>query len=242
MARSHSRDQDFMQTRNSGTSQAAGFSLLELLIAMTITLVLMGASSTLLVSSLNVRTRENQRTAAIADAQRALNNMTREIANSGFGLNGNGIVTSDSSATSIRVRANLNATSGETTSNAASDRDEDIKYMLYADTTNSYIVRLDINTSAQEMILANRVDALAIRYYADKVYYDTGNCDISNVTDAAGNSVTEVAQKSSAKYIVISLCVTLPQVSSPGSPGFQPASRVQLISDVTLNNSNLINF
>lgn len=231
-----------MQTRNPGSSQAAGFSLLELLIAMAITLVLMGASSTLLVSSLNVRTRENQRTAAIADAQRALNNMTREVANSGFGLNGNGIVASDSSLTAIRVRANLNATSGETTSNAASDRDEDIKYMLYSDTTNSYIVRLDINTSAQEMILANRVDALAIRYYADKVYYDTDNCDISNVTDAAGNAVAEVAQKSSAKYIVISLCVTLPQVSSPGSPGYQPASRVQLISDVTLNNSNLINF
>jgi prepilin-type N-terminal cleavage/methylation domain-containing protein len=242
MASSQSRNQDFMQTRNSRSSQAAGFSLLELLIAMAITLVLMGASSTLLVSSLNVRTRENQRTAAIADAQRALNSMSREVANSGFGLNGNGIVAADSSATSIRVRANLNATSGETTSNTASDRDEDVKYMLYFDTTNSYIVRLDINTAAQEMILANRVDALAIRYYADKVYYNTGNCDISNVTDAAGNSATEVAQKSSAKYVVISLCVTLPQVSSPGSPGYQPASRVQLTSDVTLNNSNLVNF
>jgi len=236
-----------MQTRNSGNSQsgnsqAAGFSLLELLIAMTITLVLMGVATTLLASSLNVRTRENQRTAAIADAQRALNNMTREIANSGFGLNNNGIVTSDSSSSSIRVRANLNATSGETTSNTASDRDEDVKYMLYTDTDSSYIVRLDVNTSAQEMILANRVDALSIRYYADKVYYTTGNCDIANVTNAAGTSMSEVAQKSSAKYVVVSLCLTLPQVSSPGSPGYQPASRVQLTSDVTLNNSDLINF
>ncbi|HYJ45598.1 MAG TPA: prepilin-type N-terminal cleavage/methylation domain-containing protein [Pyrinomonadaceae bacterium] len=231
-----------MQTPNSGASKAAGFSLLELLIAMTVTLVLMGVASTLLASSLNVRTRENQRTAAIADAQRALNNMTREISNSGFGLSGNGIVASDSSTTSIRVRANLNATLGETTSNAASDRDEDVRYLLYSDTTNSYIVRLDVNTSAQEMILANRVDALAIHYYSDKVYYTSANCDISNVTDAAGTSVSEVAQKSSAKYIVISLCVTLPQVSSPGSPGFQPASRVQLTSDVTLNNSDLTNF
>jgi prepilin-type N-terminal cleavage/methylation domain-containing protein len=231
-----------MQTRHSSFSNAAGFSLIELLIAMAITLTLMGVASTLLASSLNVRTRENQRSEAIADAQRALNNMTREIANTGFGLSNNGIVSSDSSSSSIRVRANLNATLGETTSNAASDRDEDVKYMLYTDAGSSYIVRLDVNTSAQEMILANRVDSLVIHYYADKAYYTSGNCDISNVTNAAGTSMSDVTQKSSAKYIVISLCVTLPQVSSPGAPGYQPASRVQLTSDVTLNNSDLINF
>lgn len=231
-----------MQTRNSGSSKAAGFSLFELLIAMGVMLVLMGVAVTLLASSLSMRTRENQRTEAIADAQRALNNMTREMANSGFGLTDNGIVESDSSSNSIRVRANLNATSGETTSNTASDRDEDIKYMLYTDSGSSYIVRLDVNTSAQEMILANRVDSLVIRYYADKVYYTTGTCDIADVTDAAGNSVSEVMQKSSAKYIVVSLCVTLPQVSTPGAPGFQPASRIQLISDVNLINANLVNF
>src|ERR671939_452111 len=193
-----------MQTRNSGFSKAAGFSLLELLVAMTITLVVLVVSSTLLASSLNVRTRENQKTEAIADAQRALNNMSREVANSGFGLSGNGIVEADSSTTSIRVRANLNATDGETTSNVASDRDEDVKYMLYTDSSSSYIVRLDVNTSAQEMILANRVDALTIRYYADKVYYTPGTCDIdtSTVTNAAGNPVSDVTQRSSAKYIV----------------------------------------
>jgi len=231
-----------MQTRNPRFSNAAGFSLPELMIAMTITLVLMVVASTLLASSLNVRSRENQRTDAIADAQRALNNMTREIANSGFGLNDNGIVAADSSVSSIRVRANLNATDQETTSNAASDRDEDIKYLLYTDTASSYIVRLDVNTASQEMILANRVDALTIRYYADRVYYTSASCDISNVQDAAGNAVSEVAQKSSAKYVVISLCVTLPAVSTPGAPGYQPASRVQLTSDATLNNADLVNY
>ena len=231
-----------MQKRNSGSSKAAGFSLIELLIAMTITLALMAAASTLLAGSLNVRSRENQKTEALADAQRALNNMTREIANSGFGLSGNGIVASDSNATAIRVRANLNATDQETTSNAASDRDEDIEYLLYTDSSSSYIVRLDVNTAAQEMILANRVDSLSIRYYADKVYYTSGNCDISDVQTAAGATASEVTQKSSAKYIVISLCVTLPQVGTAGAPGFQPASRVQLTSDATLNNADLINY
>ncbi len=231
-----------MQTRNSGFLKADGFSLVELLIAMTITLAIMAIASTLLASSLNIRTRENQRTEALADAQRGLNSMTREIANSGYGLNGNGIVQSDSISTSIRVRANLNATAGETTSNSASDRDEDIKYLLYTDSDTSYIVRMDVNTAAQEMILANRVDSMTIRYYADKIYYTSGNCDISNVTNDAGNAATEVTQKSSAKYVVISLCVTLPKVATPGSPGYQPASRVQLTSDVVLNNSDLVNF
>jgi len=55
------------------------------------------------------------------------------------------------------------------------------------------------------MVLANRVDSLNFRYYPDKVYYTTGLCDITNVVDAAGNAVSEVTQKSEAKYVVISV-------------------------------------
>jgi hypothetical protein len=62
------------------------------------------------------------------------------------------------------------------------------------------------------------------------------------VRDSFGNPVGEVAQKSGAKYIVISICVTLPAVSTPGSPGYQPPSQVQLVSDVALRNSDLFNF
>src|SRR5437764_10782637 len=188
----------------------AGFSLPELMVAMTITIMMIGLTSALLAGSFSIRTRENQKTEALADTQRGLNLMTREIANSGYGLTDNGIVAADSGLTSIRVRANLNASSGETTSNTATDRDEDIKYFLYTDNNNSYIVRLDVNTSAQQMILANRVDALNIRYYADKVTYTAGTCDITNVRDSYGNPVGEVAQKAGAKYLVISLCVQFP--------------------------------
>ena len=220
----------------------AGFSLVELVIAMTITLVLAGLASTLLAASFNVRTRENQKVEALADTQRGLNLMTREIANSGFGLMDNGIVAADSGLSSIRVRANLNAASGETTSNAAVDRDEDVKYLLYTDSNNSYIVRLDVNSAAQEMVLANRVDSLKFRYYADKVTYQTSDCDITNVADTYGNPVGEVAQKSGAKYIVMSICVTLPAVSTPGSPGYQPPSSVQLVSNIALRNSQLFDY
>src|SRR5436189_5597633 len=124
------------------------------------TLVVLSVASASLASSFKVRARENQRTEALDDAQRGLNLITREVANSGYGLTDNGIVGADSGLTSIRVRANLNASERETTSNSASDKDEDIKFMLYTDSGFSYIVRLDINVAAQEMVLANRVDAL----------------------------------------------------------------------------------
>jgi type II secretory pathway pseudopilin PulG len=228
--------------QDSRRSDVAGFTLAELMVAMTVTIIMIGLTSVLLAGSFSIRTRENQRTEALADTQRGLNLMTREISNAGYGLIDNGIVAADSNLHSIRVRANLNASSGETTSNTATDRDEDIKYFLYTDSNNSYIVRLDVNSSAQEMILANRVDALNLRYFADKVTYTSGDCDISNVRDVYGNPVGEVAQKSGAKYMVMSICVTLPAVSKPGSPGYQPPSRVQLTSDIALRNAELVNY
>jgi len=231
-----------MERQDSRFSAAAGYSVLELVIAMMVTLTIAGVASLLLAGSFSVRARENQRSAALADAQRGLNLMTREIAQTGYGLTDNGIVEGDSSATTIRVRANLNAASGETSSNSVTDRDEDVKYMLYQDSGNSYIVRLDVNTAAQEMILANRVDGLAIRYYADKVSYTETNCDIVNVRDSAGNAVTEVTQKSKAKYVVLSLCVNLPAVGSPNTAGYQPVSLVQMVSDVSLRNADLVNY
>src|SRR5918912_4490360 len=109
---------------------AAGFSLLELVIGMTLLLIAMVAASTLLTTSLRTRTRENQKSDALADAQRAVNIMSREIGNSGFGLMINGLVAadchtynppSDTRPTSIRLRANLNNTNATT-----SDTDEDI--------------------------------------------------------------------------------------------------------------------
>jgi len=53
-----------------------GFSLLELLIAMAITMALMTAATTLLANALRVRSRENQKSDALADTQRALTSMS----------------------------------------------------------------------------------------------------------------------------------------------------------------------
>jgi len=213
-----------------------GFSLIELLIAMTVALTLLGVTTGLLASSFSVRARENQKTDALADTQRALNIMTREIANAGFGLANNGIVAADSTDTAIRVRANLNAFDGQTSSNSISDRNEDVKYSLYSAGSDSYIVRLDIGTQNQTTVLANRVDALKIRYYPAKINYTlNGNCDISTTS-------SEVTQKSDTRYIVISVCVELIARGRPGTPGYQPASRVQLVSDVYLRNPDIANY
>src|SRR6266480_1589052 len=221
--------------RKSARSTAAGFSLVELLIAMTITVILMGLASALIASSFNVRGRENQKSSALADAQRALNSMTREIANSGFGLTNNGIVATESGLSSIRIRANLNAFDKETSSNSTADSDEDVLYNLFADASQSYVERIDINSGSRTTVLANRVDALVIRYYADKVDYTSGACDINT-------TATQVADKSQTKYIVIIACVQLPAVGAQGSPGYQPASSVQLVSDVSLRNSDLVHY
>jgi len=229
-----------MEQQGTRRANQAGFSLLELLIGMAITLVVMVIASTLVAGSFNIRARENQRSDALIDAQRALNYMSRDIANSGFALKNNGIVATESGLNSIRVRANLNAFMGQTTSGTTSDQDEDIMYRLVTDAGNSYIIRLDVNTSSQMTILANRIDDVRIRYFGMKVTYtpdpNLNNCDIT------APSAAEVTQKSDAKYVVLVLCVNLPQRGTPGSAGFQAASKVRLMSDVVMRNADLTTY
>lgn len=218
--------------------QQSGFSLVELVIAMTISLVIMTIASTLLASSFQIRTRENQRSSAIADAQQALNILSREIANAGYGLSTNGIVTGgDSGATSIRIRSDLDL------SGATDGSGEDVKYVLVNDANGSFIVRLDLQPIQTTGLIANRIDGLAVYYYGRRVTYSIGNCamgncNITNVLNSGGTTQTEVTPDN-AKYIVVSLRVTLPAVGTPGSAGYQPASAIQLVSTVTLRNANL---
>lgn len=223
---------DSMQKSNHRPAKEGGFSVVELIIAMSITLVVMAIAVTLLAGSFNIRGRENQRSSAIADAQRALNIISREIANAGYGLTGNGIVAGDSGANQIRVRSDLNL------SGATAESGEDVKYVLVNDANGSFIVRMDLQPAQTTGLLANRIDGLVIRYYNQKVTYTIGNGDISNVLNAGGTSQAEVTPDN-AKYIVLVFRVALPPVGTPGAAGYQPASSTQLVSDVTLRNANL---
>ena len=216
-----------METRPADSTNEHGFSLVELLMAMTITLVIMGIATEVLIGALSIRTREDQKVDAIADVQRVLNIASREVANSGFGLLAdNGLVGADCSSTSIRIRANLNAFSGVT----GWDKTSDIKFYLAQTSTDSYLVRYDVNAN-DVTVLANRIDSFNVHYYNSKVTYNASGCDIT------GASASESAAYAQSGYIVLTACVKLPAIGSPGALGYHPASTVAVTSDVTLRNA-----
>ena len=217
---------------------SGGFSLLELLIAMVITMAMMTAASTLLANALRVRSRENQKSDALADTQRALNIMSREIANAGFNMTGNGIVAADSGLNELRVRSNLNRYDydplvTDDSRNNVEESGEDITYFLNSADNTMYLARHD-KYGTGSTVLANRIDGMKIHYFDQKVTYTAppGGSDITNV------SAAEVSP-ASAEYIVIAISVTLDAVGEPGSPGYQPPYSVLLCSDVTLRNTDL---
>ena len=219
----------------------AGFSLVELIIAMSVTLVIAGIASTLVGSSFRLRSREDARSDAVADAQRALNIVSREIANSGFGLIDNGIVPGDTGATSIRFRSNLNAytldASGNpvTGSRTVSEADEDVKYSMYNDdaANRHYLVRFDAilgNPDSRNgtTVLANRIDSFNLQYF-----------------DSTGTEIDPAANPASLVHtwkIRITVDVILPELGTAGSPGYQQETSVQLVSDVVLRNASQATF
>lgn len=218
-----------------------GFSLIELVIAMTVTIVIATIASTLVAQSFRMRSREDGRSDAIADAQRALNIVSREIANSGFGLIDNGIVPGDTGAGSIRFRANLNAYTRDSSGNAVTganaviDRDEDIKYTMYNDdaANRHYLVRYDailgqVDQREGTTVLANRLDKFQLQYF-----------------DSTGTELNVTANPSAvinAWKVRITVGVVLPAEGAPESPGYQPESTIDLVSDVVLRNASQITF
>lgn len=180
----------------------SGFSLLELVIAMGITLAVMAAASTLLATSLRVRSRENTRSAALAAAQRALNIMSREIANSGYGLNDNGIVLADSGTSSIRVRSNLN------NDNLLTSADEDVRYVFQS--ANGSIVRFD-NSLAGNVVLSSNISALNLTYL-----------------DTNGLAIANSANYGSAERVNIDVRVDLPALPEQPASTVRLVSAVAL--------------
>lgn len=237
-----------MKLRPTSIKGEAGFSLIELVIAMTITLVVLSVATTMLARALNMRARANDNVDAMADAERALNIMSREIAQSGFNLTDNGIVAADSITdangnSTIRIRANLNkfVTGNSATARAGigtpgEDAGEDVKYFIYPTQDTTLLARYDAyGGGGTSTVLANRLDSLHVHYFAQKVTYNTDGCDIT------GASQGEVAPNL-AQYIVIAVCVQQKATGKPGDPGYQPRHNTLLTSDVALRNANLLNY
>ena len=202
---------------------------MELLIAMTVMLLLMGIVSTLLARSLSVRSRERQRTDALTSAQAALNILSREIANAGFGLRlagdtfmaSNGIIAADSNATQMHIRSNFNnvgpraAPTGSTVL-ATSDPGEDITFFYHAPSKS--IVRYDPNDTPTTSSIVNRVSEVSFQYY-DYVG-----------TNSTGTLVTTPTNNTG--LVRITVRVILDPVYGQPNP-----SNVVFTSDVTLRNS-----
>ncbi|HEX8180622.1 MAG TPA: prepilin-type N-terminal cleavage/methylation domain-containing protein [Pyrinomonadaceae bacterium] len=235
--------------------RAAGFTLLEMMIALAVTTVVTGLAVTLLAASLNLRVREDRRSEAIADVRRALNTMTGEIANAGYelppGAPQNGIVAADSDNTAIRILTNSDRFNGGATPESPGSQDEDVLFSFVNDAANGrrYIARYDVN-SATTTVLANPIDSFTLRYFAEKVVYTptvtyAGGvpvCDIADVRDKPGGVAIGEVPPAQARYIVVSVCVDLPAVGVPGSNSYQAPAVQQLTSDVQLRNATAVTF
>jgi prepilin-type N-terminal cleavage/methylation domain-containing protein len=190
-----------------------GFSLIELIVSMSLTLIILGVAVTVFSSALSTRERESSKTDGITSTQAALNIMLREIGNSGFGLKTNGIVTADSNDKQLHIRANI-----VNNDSATDDAGEDITY--YWDSTSQSVVRYDAVSGSRSGII-NRVSDVDFVYYDYDPVTNTLNSTPSSTPDAINTS-----------RVTIILKVNLPDVVG------QPSGQIVTVkSDVTLRNS-----
>lgn len=189
-------------------SDDAGYSLIELIVSMVITLIILGVAVGAFSGALGSRERESSRTDAITSAQAALNIISRELGNSGFGLNNNGIVLSDSNDRRVHFRANT------VNNNLATDSaGEDVTF--YYDAASQSVVRYDAVTGTSGII--NRISDV------DFIYHDYA---------ANGTVTSSTTPSANTGRVTITLVVTLANVIG------QPAGQtVRVSSDVTLRNS-----
>jgi Tfp pilus assembly protein PilW len=207
-------------------NKQAGFTLMELLIAMVITIVLMSVVALLMSRAFSVRSRESSRTDALTSAQAALNVMSREIANSGFGLASdnyntvhyNGIIIADSNSSKLRVRSNyINTSDNGGHATTTEDVGEDVTY--YFDAAAQSIVRHDPAQDPSTTYLVNRISSVTFSYYNY-----TGSSSTPTVTDVP-----------TADTGRIRITVTVQLDAVQGQPNGQT---VTLNSDVTLRNAD----
>ncbi len=216
--------------KNQKPKNNAGFSLIELMISMVIMLILLGIVSTLLSRSFSVRARESQRTDALTSAQAALNVLSREISNAGFGIRtgttssiaSNGIVAADSDATRIHFRTNVDNVGPRSvppgsTVLATNKPGEDITYFL--DTATNSIVRYDPNATPETSVVVNRISEVTFQYF-DYVGANSAGVEVTTPTNDTGR-------------VRITVAVSLDPIVGQPNP-----LEVEFTSEVTLRNSS----
>jgi len=213
----------------------AGFSILELMIAMTLMLAALGIISAVMSSAFSVRARESRTSDALSTAQAAIGVVSREVSNSGFGLYddatskiaNNGIVLTESGANRIRIRSNqFNAggtpTAPGPTTLVLNEPGEDVTYFFDA-ATNS-IVRHDPNGlgigSGQTSVVVNQISNVTFEYY-----------DYTGGTSVATGPLTTPTRNTGRVRIIVDVNLD-PVVGQPDN------QRVTFASDVTLRNNS----
>ena len=217
------------------TKRNAGFSLIELIIAMLVMLIALGIVSTVMFRAFSVRARESRTADALATAQGALSVLSREISNSGFGIYAdpitkvanNGVVIPDSNANRIRVRANLDNSGGVPTSPGPTtltlnEPGEDVTYFF--DAATSSIVRYDANALGvgvpETSVVVNRISNVTFEYF-----------DYSGSNSLATGPFTVPTVNTGRVRIIVE--VMLDPVA--GQPDNQ---RITFSSEVTLRNAS----
>lgn len=195
---------------------AAGFSILELIIAMTIVLIVLGITGGLFSKSLTTSQRESSRTDALTAAQAALNVISREISSTGYGLMNNGIVLSDSNQEKLHFLTNT-----KNTNDAVTDAGENITYFF--DPVSQSILRHDANAkgvgSPDTSIIINRISSVDFKYF-----------------DYTGSSSTPTGPNNTPTLNTSRIRITI-RVSLENIQGQASNQAVVLVSDVTLRNS-----
>jgi type II secretory pathway pseudopilin PulG len=221
--------------KRTAPTNSSGFSILELMIAMTLMLLALGIVSAVLSQAMSVRSRESRTADALAAAQAALGILSREIANSGFGMYdnslsrtaNNGLVVDDSNAARIRVRSNLQNEGGVPeapgpTTLELNEPGEDVTY-FFDDTTKS-IVRYDANALGvgvgQTSVVVNKISNVEFEYFD---YFGANSVPVGPLTAPTENTGR------------IRIIVTVELEDVVGQPDNQV---VTFASEVTLRNNS----
>jgi type II secretory pathway pseudopilin PulG len=197
------------------SSAEAGFSVVEMVLTMLIMLVVMGIVMSLFSRALGTRSRESSRTDALTAAQAALNVMSREIANSGYGTVTNGLLDDSTDELLHFVSNHVN------TNDNLLQPGENVTY--YFEPSTESILRHDENGDGPGVpltsIIINRISRVDYEYF--------------NYTGAnALPTVTSVPTANTGR-VRIRLTVNMEQVVGQVNP-----DSVVLSSDVTLRNSS----
>jgi len=180
-----------------------------------IMLIIMGVVTTLFSRSLSTKSRESSRTDALTAAQAALNVMSREIANSGYGVVTNGLM-NDSNGTALHYVSNH-----VNTNDNLLQPGENVTY--YWEPGTQSILRHDANGAPgggpMTSIIINRISNVQFRYF-DYV----GSNPIPSAASATPTANTG--------RVRITLTVNMEDLV-----GQVQNDRVVLTSDVTLRNS-----